>query len=98
MSVRTELELTLTKLSDRAGLKPVEVENSLLVEGRTVTIRLNTNSLKIDSITGQLEIKEKEIESIKFFRKSNHCLINLKNGILRIYPESGDFRFFVNLG
>lgn len=98
MSLRTELELMLTKLSSSAGLKPVELPDGLIVEGKNVKIKLNSNSLKIETNTGRVEVSEKEIREVKLFRKTKHYLIKISNGALRIYPCEGDFTFFVDVG
>lgn len=97
MSVRTELELMLTKLSARAGLNPAELEDSIVLEGRTVKIKLCANVLKIEADTGELEVGEEEIQGVKFFKRTHHCLLKLRNGVLRICPDEKDFRFFVKL-
>jgi len=97
MSVRTELELILTKLSAKAGLKPVELNDLVLLEGKTVKIKLLEDALKIESDVGEFEVDEGEIQDIKFFKKTHHCLLKLRNGVLRICPDERDFRFFVKL-
>lgn len=97
MSLRTELELMLTKLSARAGLKPAELGDLIVLEGRTVKIKLSANALKIESNTGEFEVGEGEIQEVRFFKKTHHCLLKLRNGVLRICPDEGDFRFFVKL-
>ncbi len=94
---RTELELILTKLSAKAGLNPVELGNSIVLEGKSVKITLDENALRIESSTGELEVGEDEIQEVRFFRKTNHCLLKLKNGVMRILPDEKDFRFFVKL-
>lgn len=97
MSIRTELELALTKLSASAGLKPMEFGDSIVLEGKTVRIKLLANALKIEADKGELEVGEGEIHEVKFFKKTHHCLLKLKNGVLRICPDERDFRFFVKL-
>ena len=97
VGVRTELELLLNKISDKAGLKPREVDSSVVVEGKTVKIVLDGGVLRIESTTGELEVSEEEIQEVKFFKKKNHCLLKLKNGMLIILPNEEEFRFFVKL-
>jgi len=89
-----KLELLLRKLSDFFSLAIHEIGDTVILTGSNIKIKLDGKTLQLETEEGRLEIPEELVEDFKFFSRSNHCTIRLKNGVMKIYPEGKNFRFF----
>lgn len=92
-----KLEFLLRKLSDFFSLTIHDIEDRVVLRGNNIEILLDGKTLKLRVSQGEFEIQEEQVEDFKFFSKTKHCTIKLKNGVMRIYSEEGSFRFFVRI-
>jgi len=92
-----KLELLLRKLSDFLYFTIIDSGDSIILKKDNMSIRLEGNVLRIETEEGVVEVEEDSVEDFKFFEKTKHCTIRLKNGIMRIYKEDDRFKFFVKL-
>jgi len=75
----------------------MEKEDSVVLEGRNGRITLKGNVLRIESPYGDVELDRDDVVGFEFFKRTNHCTIRLRSGVLRIFPERDGFRFFVRI-
>lgn len=92
-----KLELLLRKLSDFFSLVIHEAEDTIVLTGSNIKVKLDGKTLQLETDDGELEIPEEQVEEFNFFSRSKHCTIRLKNGVLRVYSDGESFRFFFAL-
>ena len=92
-----KLEFLMRKLADLLSFKIIDSDDTLILKSGNMKIKLERNVLRIETPHGDVEISESEILGFEFFKRTNHCTITLKSGIIRICPENNQFKFFIRI-